>query len=84
MHQFREVARLEEGCSFGELALLKENEKRAAMVECSRLCKFATLHQQDYIFAFGQEERRKLKAFCLYMKNFRIFEHLRTQSLVRI
>ena len=42
VNRFKEVARLTEGCSFGELALLK-NEGRAATIICSKKTRFATL-----------------------------------------
>jgi len=60
VNRFKEVARLSDGASFGELALLK-NEGRAATVECSKLTRFATLHRKDYVWTIGQEEKRKLK-----------------------
>ena len=50
--RFKEVARLSDGCSFGELALLK-NEGRAATIQCSKFTSFATLHRKDYVWTIG-------------------------------
>ena len=50
--RFKEVARLTDGCSFGELALLK-NEGRAATIQCVNKTSFATLHRKDYVWTIG-------------------------------
>ena len=57
---FKEVARLDDGMSFGELALLK-NAGRAANIICAKPTRFATLHRKDYKLTIGAEVRRKLK-----------------------
>ena len=69
---FKEVARLAEGGSFGELALLN-NKARAATVICTRNTRFATLARKDFRVTVGQEERRKLKESVAMMRKFRIF-----------
>ena len=57
---FKEVAKLGDGKSFGELALLK-NAGRAATIICAEPTRFATLHRKDYKLTIGAEVRRKLK-----------------------
>ena len=49
---FKEVARLSDGLSFGELALLY-NAGRAATIICSKQTSFATLSKYDYAFTIG-------------------------------
>ena len=65
--RMKEVARLNDGCSFGELALLK-NEGRAATITCIQRTRFATLHQKDYVWTIGQEEKRKLKEVVTFFR----------------
>ena len=57
---FQEVARLNEGQNFGELALVK-GSGRSATIICATPCRFATLNRKDYKLTIGTEERRKLK-----------------------
>ena len=81
--RFKEVARLGDGCSFGELALLK-NDGRAATIVCSEKTSFATLHQKDYVWTIGQEEKRKNKEVVNFFRRFRIFANLRANSLEKV
>ena len=48
IRRFKEVVRLGEGSSFGELALLKTTG-RAATIECTEPTKFATLSRKAYV-----------------------------------
>ena len=69
---FKEVAKLGDGKSFGELALLK-NAGRAATIICAEPTRFATLHRKDYKLTIGAEVRRKLKENVRMLRQFRIF-----------
>ena len=81
--RFKEVARLSDGASFGELALLK-NEGRAATVVCSKMTRFATLNRRDYVWTIGQEEKRKLKQIVAFFRSFRIFSTLRANVIEKV
>ena len=70
---FKEVARLNEGQNFGELALVK-NSGRSATIICARACRFATLNRKDYKLTIGTEERRKLKDNVRLLRQYRIFQ----------
>ena len=83
VNRFKEVARLTEGCSFGELALLK-NEGRAATIICSKKTRFATLKRKDYVYTIGQEEKRKLKEIVSAFRGFSMFNSLRANVIERI
>ena len=83
INRFKEVARLQDGCSFGELALLK-NDGRAATIQCSMPTRFATLHRKDYIWTIGQEEKRKLKEVVTFFRGFRIFANLRANVIEKV
>lgn len=83
INRFKEVARLQDGCSFGELALLK-NDGRAATIQCATQTRFATLHRKDYIWTIGQEEKRKLKEVVTFFRGFRIFANLRANVIEKV
>lgn len=83
VNRFKEVARLQEGGSFGELALLK-NDGRAASVICSKVTRFATLHRKDYVWTIGQEEKRQLKQIVQFFRGFRIFSTLRATVIEKV
>ena len=83
VNRFKEVARLSDGASFGELALLK-NEGRAATVVCSKMTRFATLNRKDYVWTIGQEEKRKLKQIVTFFRSFRIFSTLRANVIEKV
>ena len=85
LNYFKEVARLHEGHSFGELALL-QNSGRAANIRCVGLTRFATLHKLDYNHTIGQETKRKLVENVSMLRNFKIFSrgHLRENVLEKI
>lgn len=82
---FKEVARLQEGQSFGELALL-QNTGRAATIVCSKQTSFATLSKKDYVHTIGYEEKRSLKENVNKLRKFRIFSdrNLRDNTLEKI
>ena len=58
LHWFKTVATLNAGQSFGELALLKNDQGRAATIACATKCSFATLSRSDYRRVIGQEEKK--------------------------
>jgi len=83
LHWFKKVASIAAGGSFGERALIK-NEDRAATIICSENCSFATLSRMDYNWIIGSAKRRELKSMVEMLKQFRIFENLRNSSLEKI
>lgn len=46
---FNEISKLNEGDSFGELALLNKTTRAATILCESEICYFALLEQQDYL-----------------------------------
>ena len=80
---FKTVQRLTEGASFGERALLK-NEERAATIVCSKPTTLATLHRKDYTNIIGAAQKRELKEKVEFLRGFRMFSQLRTNVLERI
>jgi len=80
---FKSVAKLSNGASFGERALIK-NEERAATIICSQNCSFATLHRKDYNWIIGSSMKRQLKNTVEFFRNFRIFSNLRTNVIEKI
>ena len=60
LHWFKTVAKIPMGGSFGERALIK-NEDRAASIICSKNCSFATLSRKDYNTIIGAAQKRELK-----------------------
>ena len=73
VNRFKEVARLSEGNSFGELALLRGNEGRAATIQCLLPTRLACLHKKDYKWTIGIEEKKRMKEIVSYLRSFRIF-----------
>ena len=64
---FKKVASIPAGGSFGERALIK-NEDRAATIICSEDCTFATLSRIDYNWIIGSAKRRELKQMAEMLK----------------
>jgi len=83
LNWFKTVQTLRTGASFGERALIK-NEDRAATIVCSKNSCFATLHRKDYNAIIGASQKRELKEKVEILKNFRIFSQLRTNVLEKI
>lgn len=83
VRRFKEVVRLKDGFSFGELALLK-TAGRAATIECTQATKFATLHRKVYVTTIGQDEKRRLKEIVAFFRSFRMFQNLRASTIERI
>lgn len=80
---FQEVARIRDGASFGELALLKDGP-RAASIVTSTDCKFAILNKKDYLWTIGQEEKRRLKKIVEFFRKFRLFQPLRGHIIEKV
>jgi CRP-like cAMP-binding protein len=62
----KNVARLDNGMAFGELALIKD-QPRAASVLCETDCHFAVLSKEDYLNIIGKIEARKLDVFIEFL-----------------
>ena len=83
LHWFKTVEKLPAGSSFGERALIK-NEDRAATIVCSKDCSFATLHRKDYNNIIGAAVKREMKQKVDFLRNFRMFSQLRTNIIEKI
>ena len=64
---FRKATQLEPGGSFGERALIK-NEDRAATCICSKDASFATLSRTDYNWIIGLAHRKDNTKNNVYVK----------------
>lgn len=71
----KEVAVLEAGKSFGELALIS-NKPRAATIKTKSNCYFAILGKIDYQNIYGVLERNKLNKKVNFIKSIRLFSLL--------
>lgn len=63
-----DIARLEGGGSFGELALL-DGKPRAATIKCTQRTHFMTISIDDYDKALKQIKRNELEEKMTFMKN---------------
>ena len=57
---FVDIARLSEGCSMGELALV-DKKPRMATVKCLTRCHLLVLNRADYIKTMKDQERKNNK-----------------------
>ena len=73
---FKTVGQITSGKSFGERALLS-NEDRAATVVCTTPCKFATLSKMDYDIVLKVIQKQEMKEMVLFLRNFSIFKKIR-------
>ena len=80
---FKTVQKLGNGASFGERALIK-NEERAATIVCSKNTSFATLHRRDYDNTIGAAQKKEMKEKVELLRSFRMFSQLRTNVIEKI
>lgn len=69
-----EVARLKNGMSFGELALLKDMP-RSASIQCTQDTHFAILEKEDYLRILGKVETKKLDSLIDFLAQIPIFKN---------
>ena len=80
---FKNVKTLGPGESFGEQALLR-NQDRAATIVCTSTCRFATLTRKDYYLSLANIKKREMRFVVTFFRNFRIFEGLRNSVIEKI
>lgn len=68
-----EVAVLERGMHFGELAIIKTGKKRAATVTCLEDTHFAVMDKRSYTKAMGKAMKSRLQEKVDFLRNYRIF-----------
>ena len=78
-----EVARLTEGSSFGEYALLY-NQPRMASVICMSEVDLAVLSKQSYLQMLGKIDNKRIDEIVSFLKNFPIFKTWGKNALVRV
>jgi CRP-like cAMP-binding protein len=78
-----EVAKLGEGSSFGEYALLY-NQPRMASVLCISETELAVLSKQSYLQILGKIDNKRIEEIVSFLKNFPIFKNWGKNSLVRV
>ena len=71
------------GGSFGERALIK-NEDRAATIVCSKNCSFATIERRDYNLIIGLAQKREFAKTVEFLRGFRMLSSLRTNIIEKI
>eukprot|EP00347_Sterkiella_histriomuscorum_P000821 403374386 len=77
---FIQVAKLIDGSSFGELALL-EQKPRAATIRCLQNSHFMVLTKNDYVRVIGKIERRAYNDKINFLRNIPVFSLLTRTSL---
>ena len=77
---FIQVAKLVDGSSFGELALL-EQKPRAATIRCLTNSHFMVLSKNDYNRVIGKIERRTYNDKINFLRNIPVFSLLTRTSL---
>ncbi|CDW74956.1 UNKNOWN [Stylonychia lemnae] len=75
-----QVAKLVDGSSFGELALL-EQKPRAATIRCLQNSHFMVLTKNDYVKVIGKIERRTYNEKINFLRNIPVFQLLTRTSL---
>ena len=80
---FKSVGNLKAGQSFGERALIR-NEERAASIVCTEYSQFATLDRIEFTACLAQVQKREMKEQVSFFKEFRIFQGLRNNTVERI
>ena len=77
---FREVVKLSDGKSFGELALIV-HKPRMATVKCETSTYFAVLYKTDFQKSVGKIEKKKLNKMIDFLKNVACFSKWTTNSI---
>ena len=71
---------LNNGMSFGELSLIKE-QPRAASILCNTDCHFAVLSKDHYMEVIGKIEAKKLDSFIEFLISIPMFKHWTKKKL---
>lgn len=72
---FIEIARLEAGGSFGELALI-DGKPRMATIKCLKRCHFLVLSKKEYIKSLEEIKNKKKGVLVNYMRTIPLFSKL--------
>jgi len=75
-----QVAKLVDGSSFGELALI-EQKPRAATIRCLQSCHLMVLTKADYSRVIGKIEKRTYNEKINFLRNIPVFQLLTRTSL---
>ena len=77
---FREAATLDEGKSFGELALIV-HKPRMATVKCEQTTHFAILSKHDFQKSLGKIEKKHLNKMIDFLKDVECFKNWTRNSI---
>lgn len=77
------VAKLNEGMSFGELALIK-SQPRAASIQCINDCHFAVLGKNDYMKIIGRAEAKALDRVIEFLSSIPFFNKWGKKKLSKL
>ena len=80
---FLTIAKLKDGSSFGELALI-DNKPRMATIRCLRNTNFMVLSKNDYNSVLGVIERRDYQEKINFLKNIPILKVLTRTTLGKL
>lgn len=72
---FIEIARLEAGGSFGELALI-DGKPRMATIKCLKRCHFLVLSKKEFLKSLEDIKQKKKAALVNWIKNIPLFTKL--------
>ena len=78
-----EIAQLQAGNSFGELALIKNQPRRATII-CNQNSYFMTLCKEDYLRILGQTFAKKLDEKVNFLHSLKIFSNWSKKSLEKL
>ncbi|CAI2379308.1 unnamed protein product [Moneuplotes crassus] len=78
-----EIATLERGASFGEVALI-EDKPRGASIKCRYDCIFATMEREDYSKTLSRIENRNINKIIDFFKDLPYFSSYGRAALDRI
>ena len=78
-----EIAQLETGKGFGELALIKEQPRRATAI-CTENCYFMTLSKGDYMKILGKSFLKKLEERINFLHSLKIFNKISKKALEKL
>lgn len=78
-----EIAVLEPGASFGEIALI-EDKPRGATIRCNKECIFATMEREDYTKTLSRIENRNINKIIDFFKDLPYFSSYGRAALNKI